>query len=120
MPKLAYTFYLTLDIIKNVFFNFYNFDFTAPLNLMPIQGFQGTGEHAKPIKGERSIWKINREQENMYPLIDHHSLQFNNTPEGVTWPFAATRDVINPRRLVGKFHDLPRPICRLCPRIVGI
>ena len=29
--KLVYSFCLTLDNIKNVFFNFHNFDFTAPL-----------------------------------------------------------------------------------------
>ena len=33
MPKLVYSLYLTLDNIKNVFSNFHNFDFTAPLNL---------------------------------------------------------------------------------------
>ena len=31
MPKLVYSLYLTLDNIKNVFFNFHNFDFTTPL-----------------------------------------------------------------------------------------
>ena len=33
MPKLIYSLYLTLDNIKMFFFNFHNFDFTAPLSL---------------------------------------------------------------------------------------
>ena len=40
MPKLVYSFYLTLDNIKMCFFNFHNFDFTAPLTLennAPVQ-----------------------------------------------------------------------------------
>ena len=36
MPKLVYSLYLTLDNIKNVFFNFHNFDFTAPLRNLRI------------------------------------------------------------------------------------
>ena len=31
MPKLVHSLYLTLDNIKMCFFNFHNFDFTAPL-----------------------------------------------------------------------------------------
>ena len=31
MPKLIYSLYLSLDNIKNVFFNFHDFDFIAPL-----------------------------------------------------------------------------------------
>ena len=30
MPKLIYSLYLTLDNTKMCFFNFHNFDFTAP------------------------------------------------------------------------------------------
>ena len=33
---LVYSLYLTLDSIKNVFFNFHNFDFTAPLKLHEV------------------------------------------------------------------------------------
>ena len=38
MQKLAYSLYLAPDNIKNVLFNFHNFNFTAPLSAVVARG----------------------------------------------------------------------------------